>query len=140
MGPVGVVFDTNVLVSALGFGGTPLEALIRAFEDDVQLVVTSETLAELDRVMQYDRLPFTGDERKQYLEIFRNEAEVVTELPELAVVERDPDDDMFLACAVGGNCQYVVSGDDHLLALKSFRGVEIVSPASFLDCVDDRSA
>ena len=140
MGPVGVVFDTNVLVSALGFGGTPLEALIRAFEDDVQLVVTSETLAELDRVMQYDRLPFTGDERKQYLEILRNEAEVVTELPELAVVERDPDDDMFLACAVGGNCQYVVSGDDHLLALKSFRGVEIVSPASFLDRVDDRSA
>ena len=114
MGPVGVVFDTNVLVSALGFGGTPLEALIRAFEDDVQLVVTSETLAELDRVMQYDRLPFTGDERKQYLEILRNEAEVVTELPELAVVERDPDDDMFLACAVGGNCQYVVSGDGHV--------------------------
>ena len=140
MGPVGVVFDTNVLVSALGFGGTPLEALIRAFEDDVQLVVTSETLAELDRVMQYDRLPFTGGKRKQYLEILRNEAEVVTELPELAVVERDPDDDMFLACAVGGNCQYVVSGDDHLLALKSFRGVEIVSPASFLDRVDDRSA
>ena len=140
MGPVGVVFDTNVLVSALGFGGTPLEALIRAFEDDVQLVVASETLAELDRVMQYDRLPFTGGERKQYLEILRNEAEVVTELPELAVVERDPDDDMFLACAVGGNCQYVVSGDDHLLALKSFRGVEIVSPASFLDRVDDRSA
>jgi len=140
MGPVRVVFDTNVLVSALGFGGTPLEALIRAFEDDVQLVVASETLAELDRVMQYDRLPFTGGERKQYLEILRNEAEVVTELPELAVVERDPDDDMFLACAVGGNCQYVVSGDDHLLALKSFRGVEIVSPASFLDRVDDRSA
>jgi putative PIN family toxin of toxin-antitoxin system len=140
MGPVGVVFDTNVLVSALGFGGTPLEALIRAFEDDVQLVVASETLAELDRVMQSDRLPFTGGKRKQYLEILRNEAEVVTELPELAVVERDPDDDMFLACAVGGNCQYVVSGDDHLLALKSFRGVEIVSPASFLDCVDDRSA
>jgi len=140
MGPVRVVFDTNVLVSALGFGGTPLEALIRAFEDDVQLVVASETLAELDRVMQYDRLPFTGGKRKQYLEILRNEAEVVTELPELAVVERDPDDDMFLACAVGGNCQYVVSGDDHLLALKSFRGVEIVSPASFLDRVDDRSA
>ena len=140
MGPIRVVFDTNVLVSALGFGGTPLEALIRAFEDDVQLVVASETLAELDRVMQYDRLPFTGGERKQYLEILRNEAEVVTELPELAVVERDPDDDMFLACAVGGNCQYVVSGDDHLLALKSFRGVEIVSPASFLDRVDDRSA
>ena len=140
MGPVRVVFDTNVLVSALGFGGTPLEALIQAFEDDVQLVVASETLAELDRVMQYDRLPFTGGKRKQYLEILRNEAEVVTELPELAVVERDPDDDMFLACAVGGNCQYVVSGDDHLLALKSFRGVEIVSPASFLDRVDDRSA
>lgn len=132
-----VVFDTNVLVSALGFGGTPLEALLRAFEDDVQLVAAPETLAELNRVMQYDRLPFTEGEREQYLRILRTEAKLVTESPDVAVVDQDPDDDMFLACAVGGNCQYVVSGDEHLLALESFRDVEIVSPASFLGRVDD---
>jgi len=137
MGTLRVVFDTNVLVSALGFGGTPLEALLRAFGADVQLVVAPETLAELDRVMQYDRLPFTEGEREQYVRILRDEAELVTESPDVAIVERDPEDDMFLACAVGGGCQYVVSGDDHLLALQSFRDIEIVSPASFLDRVDN---
>lgn len=136
MGTVRVVFDTNVFVSALGFGGTPLDALTRAFESDVH-VAAPETLAELDRVMQYEQLPFTGGEREQYLRILRDEAELVTELPEVEAVERDPDDDMFLACAVAGDAEYVVSGDDHLLSLGSFRDVEIVTPATFLERVDE---
>lgn len=64
MGPVGVVFDTNVYVSAIGFGGTPLDAVLRAFDDDVQLVASEDTLDELARVMTYDRLPFTDDDRE----------------------------------------------------------------------------
>lgn len=137
MGTLRVVFDTNVLVSALGFGGTPLEALLRAFEEDVALIATQETLAEFDRVLQYDRLPFSDEERTQYLRILRQEAEVIEEIPAVEVVERDPDDDMFLACAVAGDAEYVVSGDDHLLSLGSFRDVEIVTPATFLERVDE---
>lgn len=51
MGPIGVVLDTNVIVSALGFGGPPLEALLRSLEDDVRLLASEDTLGELERVV-----------------------------------------------------------------------------------------
>jgi predicted nucleic acid-binding protein len=65
MGTLGVVLDTNVLVSALGFGGPPLEVLLRTFDDEVRLLASEATLDELERVMHYDRLPFTATDRVQ---------------------------------------------------------------------------
>lgn len=139
MGTRRVVFDTNVLVSALGFGGTPLVALLRAFDNDVQLLASAETLTELDRVMRYDRLPFSEGERKQFLRVLRAEAELVDARTEIDAVVRDPDDNIFLECAVDGRAQYLVSGDDHLLDLGSFRDVTVVSPATFLEAIDGTS-
>ncbi|MFA1611207.1 putative toxin-antitoxin system toxin component, PIN family [Halobellus rubicundus] len=134
MGTVGVVLDTNVLVSALGFGGPPLEALLRALEDDVRLLASESTLDELDRVMQYDRLPFTDADRHQYLSILRREASLVQPI-EGVEVARDPDDDKFLGVAIAGDADYVVSGDGDLLDIRSYRGVEIVAPDAFVDTI-----
>ena len=50
----------------------------------------------------------------------------------VAQIEDDPDDNKFLECAVAGGAEYVVSGDPHLLALRQFRGIQILSPAAFL--------
>jgi putative PIN family toxin of toxin-antitoxin system len=121
MGTVGVVLDTNVLVSALGFGGPPLDALLRTFDDDVRLLASEETLDELERVMTYDRLPFTDADRTQYSAILRREADVVRP-DEVVEVVRDSDDDKFLEVALAGDADYVVSGDRDLLALGSYRG------------------
>jgi putative PIN family toxin of toxin-antitoxin system len=132
MGPLRVVFDTNVLVSALGFGGTPLRALLATFEDDVQLLATEATLDELDRVMVYERLPISDAERQQFLLIIRSEAELVETTPDLSVIDADPDDDAFLEGAIGGRAGYVGSGDEHLLALGSYRRGTGVTPATFV--------
>ena len=78
MGTIAVVLDTNVLVSALGFGGTPLDALLRTFGDDVRLLATETTLDELDRVMGYAHLPFTDEDRRTFLRIVAREADLVT--------------------------------------------------------------
>lgn len=132
MGTIRVVFDTNVVVSAFGFGGRPHEALRRAFDDDFQLIASEETLRELERVLTYEHLPFSSVEQVRYPAIIRLEAEIVD--PEYTVdVVRDSDDDKFLACALEGNAEYVVSGDDDLLELGSYDGVDIVDPASFVD-------
>lgn len=131
MGPVGVVLDTNVIVSALGFGGPPLEALLRSLEDDVRLLASEDTLGELERVMTYDHLPFTSADRVQLLSILSREADFLEPDATLAVV-RDSDDDTFLELALEGGADYVVSGDRDLQSLESFDGVEIVSPDEFV--------
>ncbi|WP_254545190.1 putative toxin-antitoxin system toxin component, PIN family [Halomarina pelagica] len=135
MGTLGVVLDTNVLVSALGFGGPSLDALLRTFDDDVRLLVSDETMAELERVMTYDRLPFTDADRIQYPAILRRVADVV-EPDETVELVRDPDDDKFLEVALAGDADYVVSGDRDLLDLESYTGIEIVTPDEFVELAD----
>lgn len=46
--------------------------------------------------------------------------------------EGDSDDDKFLECAVEGNANFIVSQDSHLLKLKEFRGIRILTPSAFL--------
>lgn len=133
MGPVTVVFDTNVVISALGFGGPPLRALRRAFEPDYQLVMSRQMAAELARVMEYERLPFTESDRAATLALLRREAEIVSPDQSRSVVEADPDDDMFIECAVAADARVLVSGDRHLLDIDRFEGIDIVSPAEFLE-------
>lgn len=132
MGTVGVVVDTNVLVSALGFGGPPLDTVLRVLQPGYRILVSSDTLDELSRVMEYDRLPFTAEERGRYLDILRREATVVVPGTQPSVIDRDPDDNMFLAVAIEGGADFIVSGDDHLLSLGRYRSIEIVTPAEFL--------
>jgi len=132
MGTIRVVFDTNVVVSALGFGGQPLEALLRAFDEDLQLIASDETLRELERVLAYDHLPFTEAEQARYPHILRLESEIV--VPENTIeIVRDSDDDKFLECALEGDAEYVVSGDNDLLDLHSYKGVQIITPAELID-------
>lgn len=138
MGTVTVVFDTNVLVSALGFGGTPLQAVLRAFDDDVQLVVSEPTLTELERVMTYERLPFSPVDRRQYLSILRTKGELVRPEIELDVIDNDPDDNRFLECAVEADADYLVSGDEqHVQPIGEYRGIQVVSPREFLRLSDE---
>lgn len=135
MGQIVVVYDTNTLISALGFGGTPLEALLTAFGDGFQIAASEETLDEFSRVMEYDHLPFSDSEQTRYRVILAREARVVTPEELIEKIDRDPDDDKFLECAVAAGADYVVSGDQHLLDLDSFRGTDILDAADFLDAV-----
>jgi putative PIN family toxin of toxin-antitoxin system len=133
MGTVGVVYDTNVLVSAIGFGGKPWESLVLAFVGDAEMVTADAAIDEFERVLGYDRLPFTEAERKQYPVLIREEATIVEPSQSLQVVDDDPDDDMFLEIAVEAEAEYIVSGDPHLTELGTFRDVDIVPPSTFLD-------
>lgn len=133
MGSLGVVYDTNVLVSAIGFGGKPWESLVLSFVGDVEMVTAEAAIEEFERVLGYDRLPFTETEREQYPALIREEATVVEPNESLQVIDDDPDDDLFLEIALEAEAEYIVSGDPHLTDLSEFRGIDIISPSEFLE-------
>ncbi|TQQ81597.1 putative toxin-antitoxin system toxin component, PIN family [Halonotius roseus] len=133
MGSLRVVFDTNVLVSAIGFGGKPWDCLVLAFVGDVEMVTAEAAIAEFERVLGYDRLPFTEAEREQYPALIRAEATVVDPDASIQVIDDDPDDDLFLEIALEAEVDYIVSGDPHLTDLGAFRDIDIVSPSEFLE-------
>lgn len=96
-------------------------------------MISEELAIELIDVLCRPR--FNGyvsrEEREEFLNALLNQSELV-EITELVRVCRDPSDDKLLELAVNGNADYIVTGDDDLLALDSFRGIRVIRPAEFL--------
>lgn len=132
------VLDTNVLISGVIATGVPHEVLLAGFEGEYQIVVSVETLQEFrDTLRKYpERFDMDDEEIQQEVETVRYFAEFVDPDEEIAAVDPDPDDDKFLEAAVAGDVDYVVSGDQHLLDLDTFRGIDIVTPRTFYERLD----
>jgi uncharacterized protein len=128
--------DTNVLISAaLSHSGSPAQ-IMSLWENEVfEILVSKPILAEYHRVFHYPRLHFSPEKIIRSLRLVQHTAVLVEPVEELHVVSADPHDDKFLACAVAGNASYIVSGDEHLLALKEYRGIPILSPALFMTAI-----
>ncbi len=128
-----VVFDTNVVVSALLL---PLSisrrALDRAMREGRPLI-SAATTTELDEVIHRPRFDkyLSEEERTEFLTTLVHEAELVN-VVERVTECRDPRDDKFLELAVSGRATHIVSGDSDLLVLHPFRGIIVVSPSAFL--------
>lgn len=132
-----VVVDTNVVVSRyLSAIGPPARVLGEWERGAFELLVSEPVLAEYERVLLYDRLVarhgMTPAEVATVIEGFRRFAILVAPTQTVMVVVEDPTDDRFLECAEEGSANYIVSGDQHLLAIKEFRGIQILPPAAFL--------
>ena len=126
-----VVADTNILVSALQFGGKPKQLLDLAVDGQIDLVTSEAILAEAVRVLRdkFYRTPEWLAEADQQLRVI---ARLVKPTESLQVIEADPTDDRILDCAVAAAADVLVSGDTHLLSVGSFRGILIQRVAEFL--------
>jgi uncharacterized protein len=130
-----VVLDTNVYISALMFGGLPGDLLDLAFLKAFETIASPALLDELDEKL---RLKFDVPEEDASLIRARlmRVAHVVEPKETLHVIAEDPDDDRVLECAVAGRANCIVSGDRHLLGLRSYRGIVILPVRRFLDLLE----
>jgi putative PIN family toxin of toxin-antitoxin system len=129
---VRVVLDTNVFVSAVFFIGPPYKVLQAWRDGRIQIVLSPEILEEYQRVGVALAELYPGVELDPILDLLTVQAQLITapELPEPAC--QDPDDDKFLACALGSRTRILISGDKHLLKMSGYRGIEVVRPREFL--------
>ncbi len=127
-----VVFDTNILVSALVFpGGQGDAALRRIVEGRDELVISKAILDELLEVL--GRKFARDGEELAHVAVFLSEiATVVSPRRRLRVVKDDPDN-RILECALAGRAEAIVTGDKALLALEEFEGITVVTLAAWLE-------
>ncbi len=134
------VLDSNVLVSYLLTHRPPMATLLdyHLARDDFVLVTAPELLAELDRVLGYSKLQryYTEQDRTLFVAMIMALGDVA-ELPEMIPrISRDPDDDRVIACAVAGEADVIVSGDEDLLALNRVGDIPILTAARFLELLE----
>jgi putative PIN family toxin of toxin-antitoxin system len=126
-----VVLDTNVYVSAFArLQGPPFGIWNQALRRSYVLLVSPAILAEVGGVL---RSKFLWDDGQvvRRLKLVAKVAEIITPRADLDAVPEDDDDNRILECAVAGNADLIVSGDQHLRRLRSFRGIAIVRPTDF---------
>ena len=130
-----VVVDTNVLISGYLWKGAPRRVLDLVRTPQWTLLSSSFTLQEFIRVLAYEKFRLTAAEISPFIDDLRQVSEFVHVRSKLQLIAADPTDNMFLDLAVDGNAEVIVSGDRHLLELKTCQNIAILSVRAFLSFV-----
>lgn len=130
------VFDTNVLVRVALAKTRAARAMRVAWEQgDFLSLISEDILEELGRVLRYPRIAerhaLTESAIQDFEVSVRSAAVPVPGLYVVRKIEADPSDDKFLACALEGDADFIVSEDPHLRDLKQYQGIRIISLEQF---------
>jgi len=132
-----VVLDTNVYVSAFGWGGKPDECFQLILNDEVQNYISPKILEEVSDVLEYPKFEFSEDEIARTVRIVVLESKIMAPEVEVDVLE-DEFDNAVLECALVADADYIVTGDSDILEVGDFRGIETATPAEFVDGFPDK--
>ena len=125
------VVDTNVLISAALTKGAPFRIVEHLIKNNA-LIFSKETISELSsRIIQpkFDKY-VSAEDREAYVNNLILSADLVI-IDNLIQGCRDRDDDKFLETAVKGDARFIISGDQDLLAMHLFEGIDIVTVQEF---------
>ena len=126
-----ILIDTNILISALFFGKFPKGFLNEVLVKNFEICINDKILDEYEATIHKKILKKKILDEVLY-EKFLQDVRFFESVSDLKIC-RDPDDDKFLNCAIDAKAIYIVSGDNDLLTLKNFEGIEIVTAREFYD-------
>jgi putative PIN family toxin of toxin-antitoxin system len=126
-----IVIDTNIYISAIFWGGKPREIIELGRSGYVWVFSSAEIEKEIDEKLRL-KFKLDEDETVQIILDFSTFTAPAKITKRIAVINDDPDDDKFIECAVSCGADYIVSGDKHLLKLKEYGGIKIITASDFL--------
>jgi len=136
-----IVVDANLFASALiKPDSNPGNILELIKQNEVELVISPSVIKEIKRILLYPKIQKYHQKTAQQLDTFFNDllifAWVVEGQAEIDVIQTDPTDNKYLACALEGEADYIVSGDRHLLDLGLYQGIKLIKAKAFLKIWD----
>ena len=127
-----VILDTNVFVSGIFWTGAPFRILEAWQGKKIKPIFSQEILNEYNRVAHILAQKYKQKNIIEIIELLLIYGEIATPSCLKEAVSRDPDDDKFIACALGADCPIIVSGDKDLLTISGYQEINILTPAEFV--------
>ncbi len=127
-----VVIDTNVIISAFGWDGHPEEIIKLVNKGKIENFTSIEMINELSNAIKYPRLKFPESLQAEIIETIFSISSIVNVNQSLNIIDEDPGDNKVIECALSAKAEFIISGDKHLLELKKFKEIEILTPSEFL--------
>jgi putative PIN family toxin of toxin-antitoxin system len=136
-----VVLDANIFISStISTEGNPAKIIDRWLAGGFDLLLSKPMIDDFLRVTSYERIlkkyPLVPANRDKLIKLVNKNAVLVEPEMPLAIVLADETDNPYIECAVAGNAQYIVSGDQHLLDIGEYQGILIITHALFLTLLD----
>ena len=128
-----VVLDTNILISAILFGGKPRQVLERVIRGEIRLCMSEAILEELKGVLRRSKFSYSIEAIQVILTELISLSDFVNPSKTIRVVPEDPDDNRILECAVEAKANYIITGDLHLLRLSRYQDIEVLNAGAFLE-------
>ena len=126
-----IVLDTNVFISGIFWRGASNEVITNWREEKFILVTSLEAVSEIIKVLRDFKIKLSDDMIKEWVDLIIKNSIIAEPKEKIEAVKDDPKDNIFIETAVAGNVEYIVSQDNHLLKLKGFSGVKIITPEEF---------
>ncbi len=126
--------DSNIYISALQFGGVPLQFLNAARAGAFKLAISDTLMSEIRGVLR-EKFRWSDEMLDEAIAGLANFIQIVRPAQMLRVIAEDPDDDRVLECAIASGSQFIISGDNHLLHLAQYKNIRILKVAEFLTLV-----
>ena len=127
-----IVLDTNVLISAIAFGGRPREVLEKVISGTFAMAISAEMLAEFQGVLEGKKFRYPSAIVRTIVNELLAVSELVRPTMKVEQIKADPADNRILECALESRAACIVTGDRHLLELGQFEGISILDVAAFL--------
>ncbi|MFV9568166.1 putative toxin-antitoxin system toxin component, PIN family [Thermoanaerobacter mathranii] len=132
------VIDTNILISGFISKRSYLAKVLDYWIlNKISPVVSREIVEEYANVLARDRFSALGSTEERLNLLYRilslDWVAFIYPQQKIDVIKDDPKDNIFLECAIEGNCEFVVSGDQHLLQLKEYRNIKIIKAEEFIN-------
>ena len=127
-----IVLDTNVLISAIVFGGKPREVLEKVISGTFAMAISAEMLDEFQGVLEGMKFRYPGSIVWTIVNELLAVAELVRPTTKVQAIKADVADNRILECALASRATCIVTGDRHLLELGHFEGISILDVATFL--------
>ena len=133
------VIDSNVFISGLLNPGIASAIIDWLKSDQFQVVYPEQLIVEIRRISTSKLAGrIRHDDLTELLELITNRGQLVAP-EEIPAVCRDPSDDIYLACAVVANCDFLVTGDRDFHSINESKAIKIVTPAEFLSILKSGS-
>ena len=126
-----VVLDTNIFISGIFWKGSSNRIITNWKEGKFTLVTSLEAVSEIIKVLKDFKIKLSEDMMKEWIDLIIRNSIIVEPKEKIPIVKDDPKDNIFIETAVAGNVDCIISQDNHLLKLKEFRGIKIITPEEF---------
>ena len=131
-----IVLDTNIFISGIFWRGSSNKVILNWKEGKFALIASLGTISEITKVLKDFKIRLPDEMIREWIDLIVRNSIIVEPKEKISIVKDDPKDNIFIETAVAGNADYIITQDNHLLKLKEFRRVKVITPEEFNTLAD----